>query len=119
MNSIAQPVLNEKPAANPEIVARKYSALGDFSELFKIRVTSLVVMTAWTGYFMGAAKSGVSSLSIAMFHALLGIGLSSAGAAALNESLEREIDSCMARTKNRPLPARRMRLSTGFAAGTL
>src|SRR5579864_8439476 len=119
MNSIAQPVLNEKPAANPEIVARKYSALGDFSELFKIRVTSLVVMTAWTGYFMGAAKSDVPSLSLSLFHALLGIGLTSAGAAALNEAVEHEVDARMARTKNRPLPARRMRLSTGFTAGIL
>ena len=119
MSSVAQRILNEKRAAKTEALPRRHTAVGDFCQLFKIRVTSLVVMTAWTGYFMGAAKSGVSSLSWATFHALLGIGLTSAGAAALNEALEREIDARMARTRNRPLPARRMRLSTGFAAGSL
>jgi protoheme IX farnesyltransferase len=116
MSSVAQRVLEESPAA-PQVVARKYSLLGDFSQLFKIRVTSLVVMTAWAGFFMGAAKSGVSSLSWTLFHALLGIGLTSAGAAALNEAVEHRIDALMARTRNRPLPAHRMNLATGFAAG--
>jgi protoheme IX farnesyltransferase len=118
MSSVAQNIL-EKKAAAPELLIQKSSTLGDFSQLFKIRVTSLVVMTAWTGYFMGAAKSGVSSLTLTLVHALLGIGLTSAGAAALNEALERGVDAKMARTKHRPLPAGRMRLSTGFAAGTL
>jgi len=111
--------LEEKAAAAPQILARKNSLLSDFSQLFKVRVTSLVVMTAWTGYFMGAAKSGESSLSLTLLHALLGIGLTSAGAAALNEAVEHEVDARMARTKHRPLPSKRMRLSTGFAAGIL
>lgn len=119
MNSLAQPVVNEKQLAKSGSLAHKYSVLDDFSQLFKIRVTSLVVMTAWTGYFMGAAKANVPSLSLALFHALLGIGMTSAGAAALNEAVEHEVDARMARTKNRPLPARRMRLRTGFAAGIL
>lgn len=115
MNSIAQ--LEEKAAAAPQIIVRKDSTLADFSQLFKARVTSLVVMTAWTGYFMGAAKAEVSSISLTLLHALLGIGLTSAGAAALNEAVEHEVDARMARTKHRPLPSKRMRLSTGFTAG--
>lgn len=118
MSSVAQRVLEEKPAAAAQAV-RRYSAVSDFSQLFKIRVTSLVVMTAWAGYFMGAGKSGVSSLSLTLLNTLLGIGLTSAGAAALNEAIERGVDAKMARTRNRPLPAKRMRLSTGFAAGIL
>lgn len=118
MSSVAQRVLEEKPAAAAQAV-RRYSTVGDFSQLFKIRVTSLVVMTAWAGYFMGAGKSGVSSLSLTLLNTLLGIGLTSAGAAALNEAIERGVDAKMARTRNRPLPAKRMRLSTGFAAGIL
>jgi protoheme IX farnesyltransferase len=115
MSSVAQRVLDEQATSQAE--TRKYSLFGDFSQLFKIRVTSLVVMTAWAGFFMGAAKTGVSSLSWTLLHALLGIGLTSAGAAALNEAVEHRIDALMARTKNRPLPAQRMNLSTGFAAG--
>lgn len=118
MSSLAQRILDEKPAPASKALDRK-STLGDFSQLFKVRVTSLVVMTAWTGYYMGAAKSGSSSLSLTLLHALLGIGLTSAGAAALNEAVEHDVDAKMARTKHRPLPAKRMRLSTGFAAGIL
>jgi heme o synthase len=118
MSTVAQPVLEESQAT-PQIAVRKYSLLADFSQLFKVRVTSLVVMTAWAGFFMGAAKSGVSSLSWTLFHALLGIGLTSAGAAAVNEAVEHRVDALMARTRNRPLPARRMNLTTGFAAGIL
>jgi heme o synthase len=118
MSSVAQRVIDEKSTA-PELLIRKTSLLTDFSQLFKLRVTSLVVMTAWTGYFMGAAKSGESSLSLGLLQALLGIGLTSAGASALNEAMERSVDARMARTKHRPLPAGRMRLRTGFAAGIL
>jgi protoheme IX farnesyltransferase len=119
MSSVAQRVLEESSAATQQALVKKYSLLGDFSQLFKVRVTSLVVMTAWAGYFMGASKSGVSSLSWTLFNALLGIGLTSAGAAALNEAVEHRVDGLMARTRNRPLPAQRMRLSTGFTAGIL
>jgi protoheme IX farnesyltransferase len=96
---------------------RKYTVLGDYAQLFKVRVTSLIVMTAWAGFYMAAARSGVSSLGWTLINALWGIGLTSAGAAALNEVFERELDSRMRRTKNRPMPAGRMDLSTGVIAG--
>ena len=54
----------------------------DYAELAKLRVTSLIVMTAWCGYFFGAVKSGVSSFSWGLFHTLVGIALVSAGTAA-------------------------------------
>ena len=66
---------------------------------------------------MGAAKSGVSSVSWALLQAMVGIGLTSAGAAALNEVMEHRLDALMARTRNRPIPAKRLELSTGLAAG--
>jgi cytochrome c oxidase assembly protein subunit 15 len=91
--------------------------LRDLAELTKVRVTALIIVTAWCGYYFGALRSSVSSLSFAMLEALLGIGLVSAGAAALNEVLEREIDSRMRRTARRPLPAGRMKLATAVALG--
>ncbi len=99
------------------VAIRRQSVWSDYSQLFKIRVTSLIVMTAWAGYYMGATKAGVSSLSWTLLNALWGIGLTSAGAAALNEVLERDIDSRMRRTRNRPLPSGRMDLGTGLIAG--
>jgi heme o synthase len=110
-------VTTTAPAA--PVVLKKNSLLGDYSQLFKVRVTSLVVMTAWAGYYMGAAKSGVSSLTWTLVNALLGIGLTCAGSAALNEVLEHKIDALMRRTRNRPLPAGRMSLATGLTAGIL
>ncbi len=89
----------------------------DYAELAKLRVTSLIVMTAWCGYFFGAVKSGVSSFSWGLFHTLVGIALVSAGTAALNEVMERETDGRMRRTAHRPLPAGRMSLLHATTAG--
>lgn len=120
MSTSAQPVTEEaaqtRMAPAPLLIA-KHSVLGDYAQLFKLRVTSLIVMTAWAGCYMASARSGVSSLSWTLLNALWGIGLTSAGAAALNEVLERELDARMKRTRNRPLPSGRMDLATGWLAG--
>src|SRR5712671_8035631 len=84
------------------------SLLRDYAELTKLRVTTLIVMTAWCGYFFGAHKAGISWLSWGLFHSLLGIGLVSSGTAALNEAMEHDVDARMRRTAMRPLPAQRM-----------
>lgn len=89
----------------------------DYAELIKLRVTTLIIMTAWCGYYFGALKSGVSSLSWGLFHALAGIGLVAAGTAALNEVMEYEIDGHMRRTANRPMPSGRMSPLHGTIAG--
>lgn len=91
--------------------------LRDYAELMKLRVTSLIVMTAWCGYYFGAQKAGVSSLSWGLFHALLGVGLVSSGTAALNEVMEHDVDAHMRRTAQRPLPAGRMSLAHATTAG--
>ena len=89
----------------------------DYIELIKLRVTTLVVMTAWCGYYFGAAQSGVSSFSWGLFHALAGIGLIAAGAAALNEVIESHVDGRMRRTAQRPLPTGRMSRQHAAIAG--
>jgi heme o synthase len=91
----------------------------DYAELTKLRVTTLIVMTAWCGYYFGALKAGVSSVSWGLFHALLGIALVSGGTAALNEVMEWDIDGRMRRTARRPLPAGRMSLPHAAIVGVL
>jgi protoheme IX farnesyltransferase len=108
-------------ATQPLVVPRNGAVmlLRDYAELTKLRVTTLIIMTAWCGYYFGALKSGVSSLSWGLFHALLGIGLVSGGTAALNEVLEWRTDSHMRRTAQRPIPAGRFGLPHATIVGLL
>lgn len=84
------------------------SLLRDYAELTKARITTLIVLTAWCGYFFGAHRMGASSWSLGLLNALLGIALVSSGTAALNEVLESKVDARMRRTALRPLPSGRM-----------
>jgi len=105
--------------ANPPLVlARSPVTLArDYAELTKLRVTSLVVMTAWCGYYFGAARSGISSISWGLVQALVGVALVAGGAAALNEVMEFDIDARMRRTAGRPLPTGRMSRMHATIAG--
>jgi heme o synthase len=98
---------------------RASSVLQDYAELTKLRVTSLIVMTAWCGYFFGAHQAGVSWFSVGLLQALLGIGLVSSGTAALNEVMEYDVDAHMRRTAQRPIPAGRMSLLHATIVGVL
>lgn len=91
--------------------------LNDYIELFKVRVTGLVVMTAWAGFYLGSMRSGVSSIQPVLLEALLGIGLVSAGSAALNQAIERKLDAKMIRTAHRPMAAGRISLLHGIIVG--
>lgn len=93
------------------------SRISDYRELFKDRVTAMVVLTAWAGFYLGSMQSGISSVQPGLLEALLGIGLVSAGSAALNECLERRLDAKMIRTANRPMAAGRISLAHGVILG--
>jgi protoheme IX farnesyltransferase len=98
---------------------RATSLFRDYAELIKLRVTSLIVMTAWCGYFFGAHRADVPWLSWGLFHALFGIAMVSSGTAALNEVMEHDIDALMRRTAVRPLPTGRMSMLHATAVGLL
>jgi heme o synthase len=97
------------------------SLLADYCELFKLRVTLMVVMTAWAGFYLGSMRSGISSVQPGLIEALLGIGLVSAGSAALNEAIERKLDARMIRTSQRPMATGRISLvhGVGVAMGAI
>jgi protoheme IX farnesyltransferase len=99
------------------MLQRFASLLRDYAELTKARITMLIVLTAWCGYFFGAHRMGVSSWSLGLIHALFGIALVSSGTAALNELLESEVDARMRRTALRPLPSGRMTRAHAAAVG--
>jgi protoheme IX farnesyltransferase len=85
--------------------------LRDYAQLTKIRVTTLVVVTAWCGFFFGQHKSGLPVLTIKLLWALAGIGMVSAGTACMNEIIERKSDALMRRTMLRPLVTHSMGLA--------
>jgi heme o synthase len=97
-----------KRASVGSILQKLVSLVRDYAELTKARITTLIVLTAWCGYFFGAHRTGVSSWSWGLFHALLGVALVSSGTAALNEVLESGVDARMRRTALRPVPSGRM-----------
>jgi len=78
---------------------------GLWAELFKARLTSLVLLTTLVGYYLGQ-RGGLNWLLLV--NTLLGTGLLACGAAALNQYLERDFDALMERTADRPLPAGRI-----------
>ena len=73
---------------------------GQYWELTKPRVVSLIVFTAVVGMFL--AVPGVPPLRESVF-GLLGIWLAAASAAAINHLIDQRIDKVMVRTANRPL----------------
>ncbi len=89
----------------------------DLRELFKVKVVGLVLVTGWGGFYLGSLASGVSSMQRGLIDTLIGIGLVSAGAGALNQVLERTTDAKMIRTADRPLASGRFPLWVGLAAG--
>ncbi len=81
-------------------------------ELSKARLTALVLITTLAGFFVarGETTSWLTGL-----HVMLGTAFVAAGAAALNQWWERNLDRLMERTAGRPLPAGLV--EPGFALG--
>lgn len=94
---------------NPTTAAPATPARGrfvlDFAELVKARLTMLVLVTTAVGFYLGA---DTAFAPMRLFHVVFGTALAAAGAAALNQWWERQLDALMHRTRTRPIPAGRM-----------
>lgn len=88
----------------------------DLAELVKARLTLLVLLTTAVGYYLGARGDFSAA---ALFHAVFGTALAAAGAAALNQWWERQLDALMHRTRERPIPAGRMAPRDALILGIL
>jgi protoheme IX farnesyltransferase len=87
-----------------------------YADLFKARLTFLVLLTTLVGFYVGY-RGPVDYLL--MLHAVLGTALVAAGASALNQLLEREHDAKMRRTQGRPLPSGRLQPQTVLGIGVV
>jgi hypothetical protein len=98
MNRIAEAIGAADARATRQVLA-------DYLALTKPRLVTMVVITAAVGFYLGAP----GPISVALFlNAMIGTALAGAGALALNQYLERDLDACMDRTRSRPLPAGRV-----------
>ncbi len=92
------------------------SRLADYAELYKLRnITSMVVLTAWAGFYLGTVRAGTSGMQPRLIEVLLGIGLLSASSSAMNQAIERKLDRKMLRTARRPMAAGRIGLAHGIS----
>lgn len=88
--------------------------IADFAELIKARLTLLVLLTTFVGFYLGSPESLNWT---GLFHALAGTALLASGAAALNQLWERHRDARMERTRARPLPAGRIEPAAALGFG--
>jgi heme o synthase len=89
------------------------AGVGDYIELMKPRVMSLVVFTA----FVGLVLAPVHMHPVIAFTALLCIAVGAGAAGALNMWYDADIDARMARTAGRPIPAGRLARGEALAFG--
>lgn len=80
------------------------SQFKQYLELTKPKVVLLILFTAFVGMLL-SMRNFPSSEWILVFWGLLGIGLSSGAAAAINHWADQKADAIMLRTKHRPLPS--------------
>src|SRR5207244_13296731 len=99
----ASPAVSEVPSA---IVTRigGGAAVGDYVQILKPRVMSLVVFTGFVGLVVAPGHLHPVLAAIAVLCIAVGAGASGA----INMWYDRDIDAVMRRTATRPLPAGRM-----------
>jgi protoheme IX farnesyltransferase len=99
--------------------ALSLARLVDYVQLTRPRLTAMALVTVAAGAIL--ASAGAPDWWV-VAHALVGAALVAAGAGALNQLLERDVDARMRRTQDRPLPAGRLQpievLVFGIASAT-
>ena len=87
-----------------------------YLELTKPGITLFVTVTALAGYLVAALPAAIP---VRLFHLVLGVMLSTGGALALNQYIERGPDGLMIRTRSRPVPSGRIRPGHAALFGSL
>lgn len=98
---------------NPPV---KPSTMNDLMVLTKFRLSALVIVTTFVGFWLGS-RHGVNVKLL--IHTIIGSTLAAFGAGVFNQLMEIEPDSKMTRTADRPLPSGRISPSAAFGIGWL
>ena len=97
--------------------AQPHTLLADYATLFKLRISTMVIITAGAGFYLGCLRSGISPFQVEGLKALVAIAIVTCGSSALNQALERKTDALMHRTADRPMAAGRISLTHGLVLG--
>ena len=82
--------------------------MNDYIKLIKPRISLLVLLTGYLGYYLGLRDQGLYNDYQILIFLLIGMFFSASGCAVLNQYLEKDFDAQMNRTKNRPIPSGRI-----------
>lgn len=86
----------------------------DFKEITKAGLAVSVLFSSLAGYLLGIYEFNTASFQTLVLLAIGGYCMVGASNA-FNQIIEKDLDALMNRTKNRPIPAGRMSVNTGFA----
>ena len=81
------------------------SIFNNYINLMKPRISFLVLLTGYLGYYLGLRYEGLYNNYQTLLFLLIGMFFSSSGCSVLNQYLEKDFDAQMNRTKNRPIPS--------------
>jgi protoheme IX farnesyltransferase len=91
------------------------SVISDFKEITKMRLALSVVFSSVAGYLLGVDTVSLKTVLLLALGGYFMVGASNA----YNQIIEKDLDALMDRTKNRPVPAGRMSVTTAFIIATL
>ncbi|MFI0428586.1 heme o synthase [Mariniflexile sp. HMF6888] len=91
------------------------SIISDFKEITKMRLALSVVFSSLAGYLLGVETVDFKTLVLLALGGYFMVGASNA----FNQIIEKDLDALMERTKNRPIPAGRMSVTTAFIIASI
>ena len=91
----------------------------DYFRLMKPRVMSLVVFTAFVGYYVSTPDNGYYLNPFLASIGILAIALGAGASGVLNQWYDRDIDKLMERTKDRPIPQGKIIPSEALSFGII
>ncbi len=97
--------------SSTELQLKEKSMLTNFLEVTKHRLSLSIVFSSVAGYFLGAETIDAMVLVLLSLGGYCMVGASNV----YNQIIERDLDLLMNRTKNRPIPSKRMSVNTAFA----
>ena len=91
----------------------------DYFILMKPRVMSLVVFTAFVGYYAALSEGAYNLNPVLAAIGILAIAIGAGASGVLNQWYDRDIDKIMHRTKDRPIPAGKIDPAEALAFGMI